>query len=289
MKVVSTLAAVREARAALPAPVGFVPTMGALHAGHASLAARARMDCASVLATIFVNPTQFGPGEDISRYPRTLEADLALLANHGTDLVFVPSAGEIYPEGFQTFVTVEALSGPLEGASRPGHFRGVATVVAKLLLASLPDRAYFGQKDAQQLAVISRMVRDLAFPVEIVRCPTVREDDGLALSSRNAYLSPAERSAAPVLFRALSAARALFDSGERGGESLRTEMLRVLDSEPPARTLYVSAADPETLQELERVVDGLLLSMAAKVGATRLIDNFLFERGRWETGVPREA
>ena len=285
MKVVATIGELREARRGLPGPFGLVATMGALHAGHAALARRARAGCASVGASLFVNPAQFGPAEDLSKYPRTLERDLALLDAAGADLVLVPRAEEIYPPGFQTFVTVEHLSLPLEGASRPGHFRGVATVVAKLLLAFAPDQAYFGQKDAQQVAVIRRMVRDLGFPVEIVVVPTVREADGLALSSRNDYLSPAERAAAPVLYRALSAAAEAFDRGERSGERLRAAMRGILAREPLAGPLYVSAAHPETLAELDAVEGPLLLSMAVRIGTTRLIDNFLFENGRWEAGV----
>jgi pantoate--beta-alanine ligase len=283
--VVSTLADLREARRNLAPPFGLVPTMGALHAGHAALVRRARAECASVGGSIFVNPAQFGPAEDLSKYPRTLERDLELLAGCGADLVYTPRAEDVYPEGFQTFVNVERLSLPLEGASRPGHFRGVATVVLKLLLAFGPDRAYFGQKDAQQVAVIRRMVRDLEVPVEVVVVPTVREGDGLALSSRNAYLMPAERTAAPVLFRALAVAVETFERGERSADRLRAAMRGVLSREPLAETVYVSAADPETLGELDEVTGDLLLSMAVRVGSTRLIDNVLFERGRWETGV----
>jgi pantoate--beta-alanine ligase len=285
MKVVETIEEVRAARRRCPGPFGLVATMGALHAGHAALARRARTECTSVGASIFVNPAQFGPAEDLTKYPRTLERDLALLKVAGTDLVLVPRAEEIYPPGFQTYVSVESLSLPLEGASRPGHFRGVATVVAKLLLAFGPDRAYFGQKDAQQVAVIRRMARDLGFPSEIVVVPTVREADGLAISSRNAYLSPEERAAAPVLFLALTVAADAFDRGEREGGRLRAEMEQVLGAEPLAETLYVSAADPETLSELEVVEGTLLLSVAVRVGSTRLIDNVLFDGGRWETGV----
>ena len=283
--VVSTLEELRGARRLLPSPFGLVPTMGALHAGHASLVRRARKECASVGASIFVNPAQFGPAEDLSKYPRSLERDLRLLGSEGADLVWTPSVELVYPPGFQTYVTVEDVSSPLEGASRPGHFRGVATVVAKLFLAFAPDRAYFGQKDAQQAAVIRRMTRDLAFPVEIVVCPTVREADGLALSSRNAYLSPDERRAAPVLFQALQAAACLYDGGKRSGAALREVMRETLAREPLAETLYVSAADAGTLGEVEEAGEELLLSMAARVGSTRLIDNFVREGGRWEKGV----
>ena len=286
MTVASTPEELREARRPCPSPFGLVPTMGALHAGHASLVRRARAECASVGASLFVNPAQFGPAEDLSKYPRTLGRDLELLEACGADVVYTPRAEEVYPDGFQTFVTVERLSVPLEGASRPGHFRGVATVVAKLLLAFAPDRAYFGQKDAQQVAVVRRMVRDLGFSLAIVVVPTVRERDGLALSSRNAYLSPAERASAPVLFRALSSAREAFDRGERSGGRLRMAMRGVLSREPLAEPLYVSVADPETLEELGEAEGDILLSLAVRVGSTRLIDNFLLEGGRWETGIP---
>jgi pantoate--beta-alanine ligase len=285
MKVVSTPDELRELRGSCKPPFGCVPTMGALHAGHASLARRARSECASFGASIFVNPAQFGPGEDLSKYPRTLQRDLEILEEAGADLVYTPRAEDVYPPLFQTFVSVDELARPLEGAARPGHFRGVATVVAKLFLAFAPDRAYFGQKDAQQVAVIRRMVRDLGFPLTVVVVPTVRESDGLALSSRNAYLSPPERAAAPVLYRALSAAAEAFDRGERSGERLRTAMASLLAGEPLARPVYVSAADPGTLGEVESASGDLLLSMAVRFGSTRLIDNFLFEEGRWETGV----
>jgi pantoate--beta-alanine ligase len=254
-------------------PVGLVPTMGFLHAGHLALVERARAECAHVGVSIFVNPTQFGPGEDLSRYPRDLERDLGLLRDLGVDVVWTPPSEEMYPPGFQTWVMVEQVSAPLEGKHRPGHFRGVATVVAKLLNAFAPDRAYFGQKDAQQVVVIRRMVKDLNFPVEVVVCPTVREPDGLALSSRNVYLSPEERQAATVLYRALTRARAAFVDGERDADALRAILSSTIAGEPLAREEYVSAADPETLAELEQVEAGVLLSLAVRVGKTRLIDN----------------
>jgi pantoate--beta-alanine ligase len=285
MKVVSMLDELREFRRSCPSPFGLVPTMGALHAGHTALVRRARTECASVGASLFVNPAQFGPNEDLSNYPRTLQRDLELLEAAGVNVVLTPHAEEVYPPGFQTFVTVDEVSRPLEGVSRPGHFRGVATMVAKLFLAFSPDRAYFGQKDAQQVAVVRRMVRDLGFSLTVVVVPTVRERDGLALSSRNTYLSPPERTAAPVLFRALSAAAEAFDRGDRSGDWLRATMKSVLSREPLAEPVYVSAADPETLDELAEVAGDLLLSMAVRFGSTRLIDNFLFEKGRWETGV----
>ena len=251
--------------------------MGALHEGHLSLVRRARAECDHVGVSIFVNPTQFGPAEDLSRYPRDLDRDLQLLEPLGVDVVWTPTPDIVYPNGFQTWVTVEQVTQPLEGKHRPGHFRGVATVVAKLFTAFTPDRAYFGQKDAQQAVVIRQMARDLNFPVEIVICPIVREPDGLALSSRNVYLSPEERRAATVLYRALSAAKAKFDASERDAEMLRAAMSSTLAAEPLAREEYVSAADLETLAELEQVEGGVLLSMAVRIGKTRLIDNFLLE------------
>lgn len=277
MKVVTTFAELRPARAALPGPVGCVPTMGYLHEGHLSLVRRARAECASVEVSIFVNPTQFGPNEDLDRYPRDLPRDLAMLEAEGVDLVWTPTAAEMYPPGFQTWVTVEKLSQGLEGAARPGHFRGVATVVAKLFNGMLPDKAYFGQKDAQQAAVIRRMTQDLNFPVEIVVCPTVREPDGLAMSSRNVYLNAEERKAATVLFRALSAAEQAYRRGERRAEVLRRIAREVIEAEPLARLQYISCADYETLEELEKVERKALLSLAVYIGQTRLIDNFVLE------------
>jgi pantoate--beta-alanine ligase len=273
VKVVASLAELRAARAALPDPVGLVPTMGFLHEGHLSLVRQARAECAGVAVSIFVNPTQFGPQEDLAAYPRDLDRDLTMLREAQVDLVWTPAAAEVYPPGFQTYIQAEELSRPLEGARRPGHFRGVATVVAKLFNAFLPQRAYFGQKDAQQVAVVRRMATDLNFPVDIVVCPTVREPDGLAMSSRNAYLTPAERKAATVLYRALETARAAFLGGERDAGQLRTAMSDVLGAEPLARPVYVSAADPETLAELNGRASRALLSMAVFFGKTALIDN----------------
>ncbi len=275
MIVVSSLDELWRARRELAEPLGLVPTMGYLHEGHLSLVRRARQECASVAASIFVNPTQFGPGEDLEAYPRDLERDLRLLEKEGTDLVWTPTEAEMYPPGFQTWVTVEKVTQRLEGEHRPHHFRGVATVVAKLFNAVQPQRAYFGQKDAQQALVIRRMVRDLSYPVQVVVCPIVREPDGLAMSSRNTYLNPEQRQAATVLYRALQAARRAFEAGERDAEALRQEMLRVLGGEPLARTQYVSVADPETLAELQGPVERALLSMAVFVGSTRLIDNMV--------------
>jgi pantoate--beta-alanine ligase len=226
MKIVSSIHELNAARPLLPGPVGLVPTMGFLHAGHISLVERARRECASVAASIFVNPAQFGPNEDLAKYPRDLPRDLALLEAAGADLVWTPAPEVVYPPGFQTWITVEGLTARLEGAQRPGHFRGVTTVVAKLFNAVGPQKAYFGQKDAQQAAVIRRMTRDLNFPIEIIVCPTVREADGLAMSSRNTYLNPEERKAATVLFRALSAAKAAYESGERDAHPDRDDQRR---------------------------------------------------------------
>jgi pantoate--beta-alanine ligase len=277
MNVVTTLPDLRTARRSLPGPLGLVPTMGYLHAGHVSLVERARRECGSVAVSIFVNPTQFGPKEDLAKYPRDLPRDLALLEAAGADLVWTPTPEVMYPPGFQTWVEVEGLTQGLEGAVRPGHFRGVTTVVAKLFNAFQPDVAYFGQKDAQQAAVLRRMARDLDFPLQVVVCPTVREPDGLALSSRNTYLNPEERKAATVLFRALSAAQAAYEKGERDAEALRKLMADTLDAEPLARRQYVSCADYDSLEELEQVQGKALLSMAVYLGKTRLIDNFVLE------------
>jgi len=275
VRVISTVADMRRARQEMARPqrVGLVPTMGALHKGHLSLVRHARADDDVVVVSIFVNPTQFGPSEDYARYPRDPDRDLALLRDLGTDLVFMPPVEEIYPEGFDTYVEVEKLTQRLEGASRPGHLRGVATVVAKLFNIVQPHRAYFGQKDAQQLAVIRRLTRDLDLPVEVVGLPTVREADGLAMSSRNAYLSPEERKAALVLYRSLEAAQELWRSGVRDASPIRQRMGELLAAEPLARVDYVSVADAETLEELETVDRPTLVSLAVRIGKTRLIDN----------------
>ncbi|HPP64144.1 MAG TPA: pantoate--beta-alanine ligase [Anaerolineales bacterium] len=275
MMIVSSLDELRAARLLLDGRLGLVPTMGYLHEGHLSLVRRAREECDRVAASIFVNPTQFGPTEDLSKYPRDLDRDLSLLEAAGVDLVWTPDNETMYPPDFSTWVEVEGLTRPLEGAARPGHFRGVTTVVAKLFNVVQPQAAYFGQKDAQQAAVVRKMTRDLNFPVEIVVCPTVREADGLAMSSRNSYLSPEERKSAVVLFRALTAAREAFERGERDAESLRKVMSETLASEPRARTQYVSCADYDTLEELGTVTGKALLSMAVFIGKTRLIDNFV--------------
>jgi pantoate--beta-alanine ligase len=285
MKLTRTLSELRAHLAALPRPLGLVPTMGYLHEGHLSIVRRAHSECASVGVSIFVNPAQFGPKEDLARYPRDLNRDLKMLESAGADVVWAPEAGEVYPPGYQTYIAVEQLALPLEGAVRPGHFRGVATVVAKLFHAFSPERAYFGQKDAQQAAVIQRMAADLNFPLEVVVCPTVREKDGLAMSSRNTYLNTVERRAASVLYRALSAAKTAYLQGERDAERLRSAMRIELALEPLAQTEYTSAADPATLEELSLVQNDLLLSMAVRIGKTRLIDNFVLRQGIWDTGV----
>lgn len=265
------------ALARAPRPVGLVPTMGWLHAGHRSLVARARAECATVVVSIFVNPRQFGNPADLARYPRSEARDLAICAEEGVDLVWAPGVDDVYPPGFDTTVTVGALARPLEGAARPGHFEGVATVVAILFSLVRPDRAYFGMKDAQQLRVIARMATDLAL-TEVVACPTVREPDGLAMSSRNVHLGPEDRAAAPVLYRALLAGRARWEAGERDAEAIRSAVRDVLAGEPRATVEYVSLADDATLVELAGRVDGpALLSLAVRFGSTRLIDNLVLD------------
>ena len=275
MIVTRTRAELRAALEQRPRPLGLVPTMGWLHAGHRSLMQRARADSATTIATIFVNPRQFNEAADYERYPRNEARDLAICEEEGTDVLFAPSVEEVYPPGFDTSVVVGAVARPLEGAARPGHFEGVATVVAILFNLIGADRAYFGQKDAQQVMVIRQMARDLAIATQVVSCPTVREADGLALSSRNVHLSPDERAAAPVLRRALLAARSRWEAGERSGDALRAAMRATLGQEPLATPAYTSVADGRTLAELDRIVDGepALLSLAVRFGATRLIDN----------------
>jgi pantoate--beta-alanine ligase len=277
MQVVTTLAELRAARTQWTASLGLVPTMGALHAGHLSLVRRARAECAHVAVSIFVNPTQFGPQEDLSKYPRDVPRDLAMLEAEGVDLVWTPTPADIYPPNFQTWVEVEGLTLPLEGALRPGHFRGVTTVVAKLFNAFQPEKAFFGQKDAQQAAVIRRMTLDLNFPTEVIICPTVREADGLAMSSRNVYLNPAERQAATVLYRSLSAAKAAHENGERSVAALRQIVTNAFTVEPLVQLQYFSCADYESLQEVEQISGKTLLSLAAFLGKTRLIDNVILE------------
>ncbi|HEY5520995.1 MAG TPA: pantoate--beta-alanine ligase [Candidatus Limnocylindrales bacterium] len=278
MIVVRTVAELREARAALPGSVGFVPTMGALHEGHASLVTAARGESASVVASVFVNPTQFGPTEDFTRYPRNESADLAMLESLGVDLAFLPSVREMYRAGATTFVDIGRLGEVLEGAARPGHFRGVATVVTKLFSIVQPDRAYFGQKDGQQSVVVRRLVRDLALPVAIVICRTVREPDGLALSSRNRYLTPEERAQAPALYRALKTAAKAATGGERSADKLRSLMLDALALATLGKPDYVSIADAETLEELSVLDRPALASLAVRFPSARLIDCQPLER-----------
>ena len=254
-------------------PLGLVATMGALHSGHLELVRRAREECAAVAASVFVNPAQFGAEEDLGRYPRDLARDLALLEAEGVDLVFVPAVAEIYPPGFDTWIEPGAVASRLEGAARPGHFRGVATVVAKLFNIVGPERAYFGQKDGQQIAVIGQLVRDLNLGVELAVVPTVRDGDGLALSSRNAYLTGEQRAAAPVLYRALRSAEELLAAGVRDGARLRAEVRRVLEGDRLVDGIdYVSVADAETLEEVADVTGRVMVSAAVWFGGTRLID-----------------
>jgi len=273
MKIIKTIAELRKLRPKLTAPVGFVPTMGYLHEGHLVLVRRARAENPTVAVSIFVNPTQFGPKEDFAHYPRDPERDLALLEKEGTDIVFMPSAEEMYPPNFNSWVEVGKLAGKLEGAARPGHFRGVATVVAKLFNIVQPDRAYFGQKDAQQLLVIKKMASDLDMNLEIVAVPTVREPDGLAMSSRNTYLNAGERKQAAVLYQALTLAQKLYSGGEKDAKAIRKQMTALIQQQPLADIEYISIADAETLDELDELKPPALVSLAVRFGKTRLIDN----------------
>ena len=265
--------------------IGLVPTMGALHEGHLSLVREARRMCDVVVVTVFVNPTQFGPGEDFARYPRDLTQDTTRLADYNVDYIFAPAVEEIYPKNFSTYVTVEGLSDPMEGAARPGHFRGVATVLTVLFNTVRPDFAFFGQKDAQQTLVVKRLVRDLAFDIEVVVLPTVRETSGLALSSRNAYLSADDRRAAAVLYRALSQAREVYNEGERSPKRLAETARAQIEAEPRARLEYVGVVDAETMEKLDRISDdrAALIALAARVGGTRLIDNIVLQPARQKT------
>ncbi len=275
MQAVKTVAEMRQARRALAGTVGLVPTMGFLHEGHLSLVRRAKAESQVVVVSIFVNPTQFGPGEDLARYPRDEARDLALLEKAGADIVFLPAPAEMYPPGFATWVTVEDVTTRLEGAARPGHFRGVATVCNKLFNIVQPAKAYFGQKDAQQALVIKKMVADLNLNLEIVVLPTVREADGLAMSSRNSYLSAEERKAAVVLHRALARAQEMFNKGETDALTIRGNMRCLIAAEPLAEIDYISIADAATLEEQSRVSPPALVSLAVKIGQTRLIDNII--------------
>ena len=272
-RIVRTRSELRDALVGVARPVGLIPTMGWLHDGHRALIRQARAADATTVVSIFVNPRQFHVAEDYTKYPRNESRDIEICESEAVDLVFAPAATEIFPPGFDTTVSVGAVAQPLEGQARPGHFDGVATVVAILFDLVGADHAYFGQKDAQQVMVIRQMARDLAIPTEVIACPTVREPDGLALSSRNVHLSPEERSAAPVLRRALIAARERWAAGERSGEALRAAMREILSTEALADVEYVSVADGTTLRELDHIDGPALLSLAVRFGATRLIDN----------------
>jgi len=277
MQVAGPIFEIRALRQKLSGTVGFVPTMGYLHEGHLALVKQARRENSTVIVSIYVNPTQFGPREDFGDYPRDLDRDLDSLQGEGVDIVFVPSDDEMFPPEFSSWVDVDKVTERLEGASRPGHFRGVATVVAKLFNIVQPSRAYFGQKDAQQVVVIKRMVADLNMGTEVVVVPTVRESDGLAMSSRNIYLSPKERQAATVLFRALTLAQRLGRGGEKDAEKVRRQMTALIQKEPLAQIDYVSVADAETLEELNSIDRPALASLAVRIGKTRLIDNMPLE------------
>jgi pantoate--beta-alanine ligase len=277
LTIVKTISEIRASRQKLSGSVGFVPTMGYLHEGHLALVKQARIENSAVIVSIYVNPTQFGPKEDFDAYPRELDRDLELLRGEGVDIVFIPSDEEMYPPEFSSWVDVEKVTERLEGASRLGHFRGVATVVAKLFNIVQPTKAYFGQKDAQQAVVIKRMVADLNVGIEIVVVPTVRESDGLAMSSRNIYLSPEERQAATILFKALTLARQLRQGGEKDAGKIRRQMTSLIQKEPLAQIDYVSIADAETLEELNLIDRPTLTSLAVRIGKTRLIDNMLLK------------
>jgi len=277
MKIIETIAEMRRIRRKLPEPVGFVPTMGYLHEGHLVLARRAKAENASAVVSIFVNPTQFGPSEDFKRYPRDPERDLKMLRKERVDVVFMPSVTEMYPLNYDTWVEVDKLTRPLEGASRPGHFRGVTTVVAKLFNIVEPHKAYFGQKDAQQLLVIKKMVADLNMNLGVIAVPTVREPDGLAMSSRNTYLNPKERKQSAVLYQSLVLAQKLWAGGVKDAERIRQEMTELIQKEPLAQIEYISIANTETLEELSTVIAPALVSMVVRFGKTRLIDNVVLE------------
>jgi pantoate--beta-alanine ligase len=277
MQVVKTISEIKTLRQKLSGTVGFVPTMGYLHEGHLALVRQARIENSAVIVSIYVNPTQFGPSEDFGAYPRDLNRDLELLRKEGTDIVFVPSDQEMYPREFGSWVDVEKVTESLEGASRPGHFRGVVTIVAKLFNIVQPTRAYFGQKDVQQVVVIKRMVADLNINMEVVVIPTVRESDGLAMSSRNTYLSSKERQAATILFKALTLAQRLWRRGEKDAEKIRRQMVALIEKEPLARIDYVSIADSRTLEELSLLDRPAVASLAVRIGKTRLIDNLPLE------------
>ena len=280
MKTVETFSDLHETIANLKRPLGFVPTMGFLHDGHLSLVHKAKDECESVVVSIFTNPTQFAPDEDLKNYPRDIERDLNLLSGIGTDLVWIPRLDAMYPENYQTWVDVEHITKLLEGQFRTSHFRGVTTVVSKLFNAVTPEKAYFGQKDAQQALVIMQMVRDLNYPIEIVVCPIIREPDGLAMSSRNIYLNKQERQAALCLSKGLNLARKAFDKDEHTAEELIKMVANQVNQEPLVILEYISCADPESLQELEGEVESCLLSLAVVIGRTRLIDNVVLPESK---------
>jgi pantoate--beta-alanine ligase len=276
VKIIDSIAEMKKMRTSLEESLGFVPTMGYLHEGHISLVQHARKENKTVAASIFVNPTQFGPNEDFKSYPRDTERDLQMLEPY-TDIVFMPVADDLYPAEYNTWVEVEGLTNKLEGASRPTHFRGVTTIVAKLFNIVRPNRSYFGQKDAQQLAVIKKMVKDLDVNLEVIACPTVREPDGLAMSSRNTYLKPDERKAATVLNQSLKLAKKLYSEGERDATIIRHEMTSLIRQQPAVNIDYISIADNETLDEVDKITKPVLVSLAVKIGKPRLIDNIVLE------------
>ena len=275
MEIITTVSAMVSLRDHLSRPIGLVPTMGYLHNGHLALVRLAKMQTHTTLVTIFVNPTQFGPNEDLANYPRDMEKDLSLLRQEGVDIVFAPEVNDIYPPDFSSYIDVEGLTNRLEGAHRPGHFRGVATIVTKLFTIIRPDRSYFGQKDGQQAMVIKRITQDLNLGTEIVVVPTVRESDGLAMSSRNIYLTAAERRAAPVLYRSLMHVYQMWQSGIRSADKLRGEVRSMVGKEPLANLEYVSVANAETLEELNTVDHQAIVSIAVRFGQARLIDNVI--------------
>jgi len=277
MDVIETVAEMQKVRKSLKGPVGFVPTMGYLHEGHLELTRRAKAECDIAVVSIFVNPTQFGPKEDFEKYPRDTERDLKLLEDVGTDYVFMPSPKDIYPPGYSTWIDVEKVTNRLEGAARPGHFRGVATVVNILFNIVQPDKAYFGQKDAQQCVVIKKMIRDLNMPLEMIIVPTVREPDGLAMSSRNVYLTTAMRQQAPVLNQTLKLAETLWRQGETSAAKVRQQMTDLIQLQPLAKIEYIDIADTDTLEELQTIKPGTLISMVVRFGNTRLLDNIILE------------
>lgn len=273
MKVVNSIKEMKSLRNGIKGTVGFVPTMGYLHDGHVSLVKQSTRDNGTTVVSIYVNPMQFGPNEDFQAYPRDLERDLELLEKENVDLVFFPTNNEMYPENYCTWVDVEKITELLEGDIRPGHFRGVATIVTKLFNIVQPDKSYFGQKDAQQALVIQTMVKDLNMNLEVIIMPTIREEDGLAMSSRNTYLNPSERQAAPILYKSLLLAKKLISNGETNVDSIKTQMSALIQREPLAKTEYVSIADTRTLDELSSIEDNALISLAVLIGKTRLIDN----------------